>query len=167
MRRMKTQSVPESTNFKYIYKYSLSVSRYTRRVLLSNIVLNSSSFCVFLLWLYFNWQLNFIFEWNFVCVCLFNSANLTCVRHHLLIVFTVWHNSVVGFSYITFLSLSLSRVFLHSFDLFSPLVKVTCFDSASDATNTRTVYRSSCSGWRKKNKEIISSVFTRKKFCNT
>ena len=151
MRRMKTQSVPESTNFKYIYKYSLSVSRYTRRVLLSNIVLNSSSFCVFLLWLYFNWQLNFLFsnETLCVCVCLTRLIWLVCV----IIYWSSLQFDIIlllAFSYITFLSLSLSRVVLHSFDLFSPLVKVTCFDSASDATNTRTVYRSSCSGWRKK-----------------
>lgn len=75
-----------------------------------------------------------------------NSLIFVCVYLPILLIVFTFDHFVVGLFSIVYLHSSFIFFFFH----LQPLVKVTCFDSASDATTTRTVYRSSCSGWRKK-----------------
>ena len=159
---MKTQSVPESTNF--IHTFSLCISLHTTctaKIVFFFYIISYVCVCVCSGYISIGNWIEFVsFEWTLVCTA--NFLECVCVvHHHLLIVFYI----ILLVYLFSYSCVSFPSSFICFLLPLQPLVKVTCFDSASDATNTRTVYRSSCSGWRK-NKEIISSVLP-VKFCNT
>lgn len=137
---MKTQSVPESTNF--IHTFSLCLSLHTTCAAYNRLFFPFHFLCVCvcaLIIFQLTTGLNLFLANELLWVC--NLLRVRVCYHHLLIVF-----------YIILLFVSVLHLFVFLLPL-QPLVKVTCFVSASDATNTRTVYRSSCSGWRKEIKK--------------
>jgi hypothetical protein len=142
----------------YIHTFSLCLSLHTHDVCCYKNRLFFFSFhflfvCLCVLWIIFGNWFEFVFlaiELLWKCVRLiFSSARVfVCI---IISIDRLLHNSIVCIFSCVFLLLL--HLFVCFFSPLQPLVKVTCFDSASDATNTRTVYRSSCSGWRKKIKK--------------